>query len=197
MRSSFAPLVLTHPYVWHIREKFLKKLVDTPSNASAESSSASASADKSVSLNGTDRMKRLLQLQREVRSDALKRFMKSPVGSVGPKGLKTQFGIHPVETINADNYMQSDKYYLMSYKSFVRTKKQSLRDVKAFEKQDRRRKGEIDDRKRRRFHDFHKILMIRRDDYFRFHKGRKSGQADSTNLPNTTINFSRSKSEYL
>lgn len=155
----------------------LKKLVAIPPPPSstlveAESEENSDELSVVVSANPTSqdasRQKLLLKLQREARAKLLKSFVET--------AKKASIRIHPIETINADNYMQSHSCYLLPYKQQIRTRKQSLRDVKLFEKVDRKKKNETEDRRRRKWHDFHKLILSQRDDFLRFHKSRRAGE---------------------
>ena len=181
---------MTNAFVKSVREKLIYKVVgasqttiNTNSNSSSSSSSSSSMEVVDVDTESTQivttdpqqaRMNQLLKLQREARAEVVKKYIKF-VSNPNAKPPRIPNSIHPIETIGVDNYMQSDRYYLMPYKQYVRTKKQSLRDMKSFEKQDRKKKNEVDDKKKRRVNDFHKQLMIHRDDFLRFHKGKKSG----------------------
>ena len=187
VQNSATPLVLTHPYVRYLREAFLKRIVDAQALPSPPSSSDSpgdkeekdemdaVDAASSDSQQGWSRQKVLLKLQREARAQLLKEYIEC--------AKRSAVRIHPIETINADNFMQSQWCYLLPYKQHARTKKQYTRDVKTFEKNDRRKKNEAEDRKRRKTHEFHKLLMSQRDDFLRFHKSRRSGHHYFT-LPN-------------
>ena len=159
----------------HLREVVLKRLVAVPPSPPKADAEESGEAMAVVSTSSTSqggeqdpsRQNMLLKLQREARAQLLKSFVET--------AKKAAIRIHPIETINADNYMQSQSCYLLPYKQQIRTRKQSLRDVKLFEKNDRKKKNEVEDRRRRRWHDFHKLLMSQRDDFLRFHKSRRAG----------------------
>jgi len=184
MKSSYAPLVMTNAFVKSVREKMFCKLVGTsPVSTSNSSSNEGAQLDTaSTQIAAVDavqaRMNQLLKLQREARGEVVKKYIKF-ASNPNAKPPRIPNSIHPIETIGADNYMQSDRYYLMPYKQYIRSKKQSVRDVKSFEKLDRRKKNEVDDKKKRRVNEFHKQLMVHRDEFMRFHKGKK---ADCTKM---------------
>eukprot|EP00428_Durinskia_dybowskii_P083329 CAMPEP_0170441350 /NCGR_PEP_ID=MMETSP0117_2-20130122/46848_1 /TAXON_ID=400756 /ORGANISM="Durinskia baltica, Strain CSIRO CS-38" /LENGTH=1297 /DNA_ID=CAMNT_0010701887 /DNA_START=433 /DNA_END=4327 /DNA_ORIENTATION=+ len=77
--------------------------------------------------------------------------------------------IHPPIALGPTNYVSE----LLAYRSFYRNRKQSRRDVKAWEKEDRRRRLELEDKRKKRAVEYHKALLSHREDFFRFHKSRK------------------------
>jgi hypothetical protein len=107
-----------------------------------------------------ENMDQLLILQREARS------------SLGFRYLKENERNKPVCSVEANDILQTS---LISFKKFVRTKRQPKKDVRTWEKEDKRRRYEFEDKKKRRTNDYLKAILIHRDDFLRFHKGRKAG----------------------
>lgn len=58
------------------------------------------------------------------------------------------------------------------WRSFVRTKA-VRRDLRNYEREERRKRGELEDRRRKRVADFHKTLFLHRDEFLRFHKAKR------------------------
>ncbi len=67
---------------------------------------------------------------------------------------------------------------LVSFRSHYRVKKQSKREMKMAEKEEKRRKAELDDRKKRRTLEHLKAVMSHRDNFFKFHKFKRTGEID-------------------
>lgn len=59
--------------------------------------------------------------------------------------------------------------------SCYRIRKQSKREIKAWEKDDKRKRAEVDDKKRRKVSEYHKNLMEHRDSFLKFHKSVRGG----------------------
>ncbi|KAJ1441487.1 SNF2 family N-terminal domain-containing protein [Ochromonadaceae sp. CCMP2298] len=76
---------------------------------------------------------------------------------------------HPAVALGPSNYLAE----LLPYRNFYRTKKQMRKDVKAWEREERRRRLEVEDRRKRRSTEYHKTLMAHKDEFFRFHKNKK------------------------
>lgn len=181
MKSSYAPLVPTFPFAVALREKFLAKMLKSACKG-VMSRSCSSSSTESATSDEKTRLAMLMMLQRRARASLINNYLKSALPT-DIKAQKSAVGIHPIETLGIDNYLQSEKYHMVPYYLFARTKKQSVRDVKAFEKSDRKRKGESDDKKKRRMNEFHKVLIGHRDDLLRFHKARKAGGRLDNTMP--------------
>lgn len=120
---------------------------------------------------------RLLKLQREARAQLTTAYIENVnncavdinVGNV--VRLNNQSAIHPPVTHGPGNYLSE----LACYRNYYRVRRINRRDVKLWEKEERRRRFEIEDRKKRKNNDFLKVLMTHRDDFFRYFKIKRSG----------------------
>eukprot|EP01034_Spumella_vulgaris_P021763 gene21763-27819_t len=108
----------------------------------------------------------VFSVQRGCRSELIDEHFEHilKVSSIAP------VSIHPPVSHGQGNYLSE----LLPFRSFYRTKKQSRREMKVVEKEERRRKSEIDDRRRRKSGDHFKAILLHRDEFFRFHKNKRS-----------------------
>lgn len=193
MKSAHLPLVVTAPYAAALREKTLllaskAKLLssagDRDSGPSERSSSmdvvqqaddliSSLSERTATSTASTAESPLLWVLQRKVRAALVKQHMSSlqPVGQSSAANQAAALNMHPPVSLGPTNYVSD----LLAYRNFYRTRKQMRRDVKAWEKEDRRRRLELEDKRKKKALEYHKALLSHREDFFRFHKGRKIG----------------------
>ena len=79
--------------------------------------------------------------------------------------------IHLPISLGPTNYATE----LVAYRNFYRTRKQLRRDIKAWEKEERRRRLEQEDKRKKKALEYHKAILVHREDFFRFHKNKRSG----------------------
>lgn len=108
-------------------------------------------------------------LQRQMRAALVKQHL---TGSTTATNMQmNNLNIHPPIALGPTNYVTD----LLAYRSYYRNRKQNRRDVKAWEKEERRRKVEQEEKRKKKAAEYHKALLAHREDFFRFHKGRKNG----------------------
>ncbi len=154
-------MVVTKPFSVSIREKLLK----TYGN------------DCKIDCNAFDltgdcdgNMHAVWLLQRAYRSELVdEHFFHNSVQN--SNGL-TSVSIHAPVSHGQGNYLSE----LLPFRNYYRTKKQSRREMKAVEKEEKRRRFEIDERRRKKNAEYLKAVMLHRDDFFRFHKNKRSGK---------------------
>lgn len=175
MKSAHLPLVVTTPYAAFLREKALalsakvKPALENSRNDVRIDAAETAGSSKIIE--GSDCVSDSSPqwvLQRQVRSALVKQYL----GANGAQQSGSSSShIHPPVALGPTNYITE----LLAYRSYYRNRKQARRDVKAWEKEDRRRRLELEDRRKKKAAEYHKTLMAHREDFFRFHKGRKFG----------------------
>lgn len=119
-----------------------------------------------------ERVKPLWVLQRHVRAALIQQHISVQTTKTSNSVANKQLSIHPPVALGPSNFLSE----LLPYRNFYRTKKHGKREVKAWEKDERRRRLELEDRRRRRMNEFHKMLVAHRDEFIRFHKGKRSGK---------------------
>jgi hypothetical protein len=192
MKSAHLPLVVTAPYAASLREKALSlaakaKLAASASAATtaqqdalsmmdvdATPSAGALSASESKSDDASAAESPLLWiLQRQVRAALIRQHLtnSTAVTATTPTQLNAA-NIHPPIALGPTNYVTE----LLAYRNFYRNRKQNRRDVKAWEKEDRRRRLELEDKRKKKALEYHKALLAHREDFFRFHKSKKFGK---------------------
>lgn len=190
MKSAHLPLVVTVPFAAALREKTLAlaaakaKLAPAPSAAAAaavvaknamsmdvvETTSGQPAEASSASSPQSLESPLLWVLQRRLRAALLRQHLS---GSPSAPAMQTSLAVvHPPVALGPTNYVTE----LLAHRSYYRNRKQQRRDVKAWEKEDRRRRLELEDRRKKKAVEYHKALLAHREDFFRFHKGRKFGK---------------------
>jgi hypothetical protein len=81
--------------------------------------------------------------------------------------------IHPPIAMGPSNFLAP----LLPYRQFHRNRKQSKRDLRLWDREERRRKLELEDKRKKKALEYHKALMSHREDFFRFHKFKKFGKS--------------------
>jgi hypothetical protein len=152
-------LVLTKPFSVGIREKLHK----TFGNELYQKN------NKDTSSLVVEREKYAIWLsQRSFRSELIdEHFVQSLSNS-----LATIIHTHAPVSHGQGNYLSE----LLPFRNYFRTKKQSRREMKAVEKEEKRRRSEIDERRRKKSAEYLKAVLLHRDDFFRFHKNKRSGK---------------------
>lgn len=177
MKSAHLPLVVTTPFAAALREKTLslaaaKAKLSASNGMDVEGSESKVtSSTNSAEADATP----MWILQRQTRAALVRQHLTGSFNSSNSATLQQQLNaanIHPPIALGPTNYVSE----LMAYRSFYRNRKQSRRDVKAWEKEDRRRRLELEDKRKKRAIEYHKALLAHREDFFRFHKGRKFGE---------------------
>jgi hypothetical protein len=64
---------------------------------------------------------------------------------------------------------------ILAHRTHFRVKKFAKRDSKNWEKDERRRRLEIEEKKKRRITDFHKQILDHREAFLRYHKQKRAG----------------------
>lgn len=70
-----------------------------------------------------------------------------------------------------DNYLSE----IVNFREHYRIKRQPKRDVRNWEKDEKKRKTEVDDRNKKKMGEMFKSLLGHREEFFRFHKAKRSG----------------------
>jgi len=111
-------------------------------------------------------------LQRQVRAALVKQHINTVSAISNPTNpTATVNTIHLPIALGPTNYATD----LISYRNFYRTRKQLRRDIRAWEKEERRRRLELEDKRKKKALEYHKAILAHREDFFRFHKNKRSG----------------------
>lgn len=151
-KSNNLPLVATIPYISSLRETVLK-------NAIQHIKSSANDINSELLLVEKQRTYRAQLVQEHIQT--VKRF--HPV-----EDLTWERGIHHPVPVGSGNY-----FLELKPQNQFRTRVQSQRSVKLWERDEKRRRYEIDDKKKKKFIEFHRAVMSHRDDFLKFHKYRK------------------------
>lgn len=174
MKSAHLPLVVTAPYAAALREKALALAAKAGLRASPQPSDSlsmdvDGPSDKPAETDSASESPLLWVLQRQMRAALVRQQL---TGNPSATAAQTNaVVVHPPVALGPTNYVTE----LLAHRSFYRNRKQQKRDVKAWEKEDRRRRLELEDRRKKKAVEYHKALMAHREDFFRFHKSRKFG----------------------
>lgn len=154
-------------------DELMSSLVDNTTSTTTISNTISNTTSDNVTSSPESPL--LWVLQRKVRAALVKQHLSSLQPTAAAQGTAANqvanVNIHPPVSLGPTNYVSD----LLAYRSFYRTRKQMRRDVKAWEKEDRRRRLELEDRRKKKALEYHKALLSHREDFFRFHKGKKFG----------------------
>ncbi len=111
-------------------------------------------------------------LQRQVRAALVKQHINTVSAISNPANpTATVNTIHLPIALGPTNYATE----LISYRNFYRTRKQLRRDIRGWEKEERRRRLELEDKRKKKALEYHKAILAHREDFFRFHKNKRSG----------------------
>lgn len=156
------PLVLTSPYVAGMREKYIAEVIGLAVGGCGASVDPAASAEL--------RSLKLLKLQRQERAGLISQHVLKIVDGIPhAAGLSA---LHPLSLTGPGGYGSQ----LLQRRQHQRVKRQTKRDVVKWEKEERRRKNEVDEKKRKRGNEYLKAVMAHREDFLRFHKHKRSGK---------------------
>lgn len=113
-------------------------------------------------------------LQRHVRSNALKTYMELrskelSAAEASWQPFKQTAGI----ALGTANYLSD----LVPSSTCYRVRKQSKREIKSWEKDDKRKRSDTEERRKRKVTDYHKTLMEHREAFQKFHKNCRSESA--------------------
>ena len=190
MKSAHVPLLPTRPFIAELSEKtlLLSSKLNNDTNEVRPGSDQAITADDTVDSYSHEHNSASAQshpplwmIQRQMRSAVVRQHI-SDILSTTPQSnasiIHTATAVskdklqplHPPTFLGAGNYVAE----LIPYRNFYHTKKQDRNFVRNFEKQDRRRRQDIEEKRRRRVIDFHKVLLAHKDEFFRFHKGKRS-----------------------
>ena len=62
-------------------------------------------------------------------------------------------------------------------KTFTRIRRQAKKETRLWEKEEKRRKTEIEDKKKKKATEYFRTLLAHREEFFRFHKNKRIGEA--------------------
>jgi len=149
------PLVITLPSVVADREELIRMDLIAQSQKSKDSSSAVP-------------FSQLIFLQRQLRAVLLKSYLDNRK----KEGLRNTSDVIPsLSNSLSTNYFSE----FLSINSYYRARKQNRREIRNSDRDDRRKRGDIDEKKRKKQNDYFKALMDHRDSFLKFHKGCKAG----------------------
>jgi hypothetical protein len=97
----------------------------------------------------------------------------STAATATPTATASADTIHPPIAMGPSNFLAP----LLPYRQFHRNRKQSKRDLRLWDREERRRKLELEDKRKKKALEYHKALMSHREDFFRFHKFKKFGKS--------------------
>ena len=194
MKSAHVPLLPTRPFIAELSEKTLllsSKISNDTNEVSTGFDHAVMTADDTAVDSCSHENDRasfqshppLWMIQRQMRSAVVHQHIcdiqsSTPQSNASiihtttatiPSKDKLQL-LHPPTFLGSGNYLAE----LIPYRNFYHTKKQDRNFVRNFEKQDRRRRQDIEEKRRRRVIEFHKVLLAHKEEFFRFHKGKRS-----------------------
>lgn len=165
-KGAYLPLVLTIPGVSTIREELVKSSLILLTQKSRE-----------VAHNRLNTQ--CFYLQRHLRANILRVFMETrnrefAAEAPNTPGSFVAFKLTAGIPLGTSNYLGD----LIPPSTCYRIRKQSKREIKNWEKEDKKRRIEGEEKKKRKVSDYHKALLEHRDAFFKFHKGARSGKAD-------------------
>jgi hypothetical protein len=168
------PLVLTIPGVSTIREELVKSSLVQLTQKARETTPGGTQLQQQQKTNNL--LTQCFYLQRHVRANVLKVFMETrakeyQLETMSPHSLQS-FKLTGGISLGTSNYFAD----LIPAASCYRIRKQSKREIKAWEKEDKKKRVEIEEKKKRKVSDYHKALMEHRDAFQKFHKGVRSGE---------------------
>ncbi len=80
------------------------------------------------------------------------------------------------EIVNATNSLANNYFSeFLSVSSNYRSRKQTRREIRNWERDDKRKRVDLDEKKRKKQGDYFKSLMDHRDAFLKFHKSTKTG----------------------
>jgi ATP-dependent helicase STH1/SNF2 len=74
--------------------------------------------------------------------------------------------------MNNNSNGSSSSVQPIAWRSLVRTKP-VRRDMRSYDREEKRKRGELEDKRRKRVADFHKTLFLHREEFLRFHKYKR------------------------
>ena len=110
-------------------------------------------------------------LQRHVRANALKLLMETRNRELQYDPSWQAFKTTGGTALGISNYFSD----LTPSASCYRVRKQSKREIKSWEKDDKKKRAETDDKRKKKLTDYHKALMEHRDAFQKFHKNCRLG----------------------
>ena len=69
--------------------------------------------------------------------------------------------------------MDTSNKYLFNHNNYIRTKKINKKDIKLLEKEEKKKRYDLDERKRKKNNELLKSLMSHREEFIKFHKNKK------------------------
>lgn len=108
-------------------------------------------------------------LQRHLRASLLK-FLESKKKDQNELTLSQIYSGLP---LGASNQLSE----LSNYSSFLRIRKQSKREIKAWDRDEKKKRLDYEDRKKKKNAEFLKVVMEHRESFFKAHKSAKAGKA--------------------
>lgn len=79
--------------------------------------------------------------------------------------------------------------YIAPRKTFTRNRRQAKRETRIWEKEERRRRMEIEDKKKRKALEHFRALLAHREEFFRFHKNKRIGKYNSMTTEPISHNY--------
>lgn len=153
--------MLTIPGITSIREELVKSSLIL--NSSQKKSDASAQ---------NRLMTQCFYLQRHVRGNILKTLMEVRTKELAEDPSWQPFKLTAGIALGTANYFAD----LIPSSSCYRVRKQSKREIKIYEKEDKKKRIEIDEKRKKKISDYHKALMDHRDAFQKFHKNCRNGK---------------------
>jgi hypothetical protein len=89
-----------------------------------------------------------------------------------PLSVSGYHGVHPA-VLHGPGGLFS---YIAPRKTFTRNRRQAKRETRIWEKEERRRRMEIEDKKKRKALEHFRALLAHREEFFRFHKNKRIGE---------------------
>ena len=156
--SSRPHLVLTRPFAAALREQRLAALLRGPT------SNTSSSGHQGGQLPLQSTYPTLLQQRTSLSAQVSQQLAHTPN--------------HPALMSPSQNHYLA---HVLPWRSYTKGKG-IKRDTRTADKEERRRRTEAEDRRKKRWNEYHRALFAHRDDFNRFHKAKKAGKVETRSV---------------
>jgi SNF2 family DNA or RNA helicase len=188
-KTGHLPLLLTYPFTTTFRENCLlheynksqKQLDSNSSNSNNEVSmtndndSKNSRENKELIIKNENKLNKLWKLQRIARSMLISNYINkvdkpNKSSSISNPNNSSLNKIHPTPQSGIGGITSS----MFPRKSLLRIKKQSKKETRAWDREEKKRQTAIETIQKKKTNDYFKLLMLHRDDFLKHHRTKKS-----------------------
>lgn len=170
VKSATNPLILSQPFVSTLREKVYSRLCHPEEELNKHTQHEKDQTIEAPTTHMSEAHK-LWLMQRADRSSlishALNRRDTSPENAYSSSVVN--INIHPPSSFGNGSYVSE----LLPRKNFHRTKRYAKKDVRLLEREEKRKKQEIDDKRKKKMNEYIRVVMAHREEFLRFHKTKR------------------------